>query len=489
MKTHDLDPDGCKLPIKLDSTSNGEFMPQPLSEIETVANRNALEGATRIAARVGQNRRSFLTSVCGAAATLLAFNRAFAAAGHRGGFYDLPELAAFEPAAASALTGEEFIFDVQNHCVDPRAAWRDLQDGQRWQFSLGLFDQKDKCSPGSVECFSANQLVKDVFLDSDTDVSVVTALWGARGGNPAPTEYLDEAREIVAATLGSRRALMHGGVMPNEPGAFDYMDIQAQHYKVAAWKLYPQWGPAGVGYDMDDEQFGIPFIEKARQTGIKTVCAHRGVPLPFLAYAHSHPGDIARVAKRYPDMTFVCYHSGFEPGRREGPYAPDSDQGMDRLIAAHQAAGFQRNQGNLYAEMGALWKYHMRDPDAAAHVMGKLLKYFGEDRICWGTDCIWFGSPQDQIQAFRTFQISAEFQERFGYPAITPQARAKIFGLNAARIYGLDVSAFRRSSKRDALARIKQNYAANPNPGFQELGPRTRREFLSLQRLTGGAPG
>ena len=68
-----------RLPIKLDSTSNGEFMPIPLSQREQQANRFALEQADAAARRTGRSRRDFLTSTCGAAATLLAFNHAFAA--------------------------------------------------------------------------------------------------------------------------------------------------------------------------------------------------------------------------------------------------------------------------------------------------------------------------------------------------------------------------------------------------------------------------
>ncbi|MGH8729576.1 MAG: hypothetical protein ACREV9_15780 [Burkholderiales bacterium] len=40
--------------------------------------------------------------------------------------------------------------------------------------------------------------------------------------------------------------------------------------------------------------------------------------------------------------------------------------------------------------------------------------------MLWGTDSIWYGSPQDQIQAFRTFQISEKLREKHGYPEITP---------------------------------------------------------------------
>jgi len=80
----------------------------------------------------------------------------------------------------------------------------------------------------------------------------------------------------------------------------------------------------------------------------------------------------------------------------------------------------------------------MRDPTAAAHVLGKLLKYVGEDRVLWGTDSIWFGTPQDQIQALRTFQISEELQEKHGYPALTDELKAKIFGRNSAALYGIE---------------------------------------------------
>ena len=77
----------------------------------------------------------------------------------------------------------------------------------------------------------------------------------------------------------------------------------------------------------------------------------------------------------------------------------------------------------------------MRDPDSAAHGLGKLFKHCGETNVLWGTDSIWYGSPQDQIQAFRTFQISPELRDKHGYPEITPALRAKVFGLNALKIY------------------------------------------------------
>jgi len=122
----------------------------------------------------------------------------------------------------------------------------------------------------------------------------------------------------------------------------------------------------------------------------------------------------------------------------------------------------------------------MRDAEQAAHVIGKLLKYVGEDRVLWGTDSIWYGSPQDQIMAFRAFQISDEFHQKFGYPKLTPQIRAKIFGLNGAAAYGLTPTEVRKSTARDPLGRARVAYREAPDPSFLTYGPKNRREFFRL---------
>ena len=122
---HVIDPEGRRLPIKLDTTSNGEFAPVALSPANRAGNRLAHEAATQNAKRLGLSRRDFLVSACGAASALLAFNTANAAAGKRGGFFELEAEAALEPQLAQARVGGkgEFIFDVQGHFVDPTGAW------------------------------------------------------------------------------------------------------------------------------------------------------------------------------------------------------------------------------------------------------------------------------------------------------------------------------------------------------------------------------
>ena len=107
--------------------------------------------------------------------------------------------------------------------------------------------------------------------------------------------------------------------------------------------------------------------------------------------------------------------------------------------------------------------------------------------MLWGTDSIWYGSPQDQIQAFRVFQIAPQFREKFGYPEITPALRAKIFGLNAMRPYGISAEEMKLRARRDAVAAERVAYRERPEPHFRTRGPKTRREFLNLLGWNGGA--
>lgn len=128
----------------------------------------------------------------------------------------------------------------------------------------------------------------------------------------------------------------------------------------------------------------------------------------------------------------------------------------------------------------------MRDPDSAAHCIGKLVKHLGENNVVWGTDSIWYGSPQDQIQAFRTFQISGELREAHDYPEITADLRAKTFGLNATRPYNISSDEVMLRAGADRISTDRLAYRENPDPHFQTFGQKTRREFLDFLRLSGG---
>src|SRR5262249_26718765 len=149
------------------------------------------------------------------------------------------------------------------------------------------------------------------------------------------------------------------------------------------------------------------------------------------------PADIGPAAAAHPELTFCVYHSGYETAAAEGPYR-DSGGGIDRVIKSLRQAGIKPGT-NVYAEIGSTWFYGLRSPSEAAHVLGKLLVAVGPERVLWGTDSIWYGAPQDQIEAFRAFTITEEAQEKYGYPALTPDVKKAILGGNAARLHGIDL--------------------------------------------------
>ena len=98
------------------------------------------------------------------------------------------------------------------------------------------------------------------------------------------------------------------------------------------------------------------------------------------------------------------------------------------------------------------------DPIIAMHGIGKNIKHYGSDHVIWGTDCLWWGSPQWIIQAMHRFQMPEAMQKRWGYSAITAADKEKIFGVNAAKLFKVDIKAQRKAIPDDYMSRYKTAY-------------------------------
>ncbi len=467
-----FDPEGQRLPIKLDSTSNAEYEPIPLEPRNHHANALAQEATSKSAKRLGIGRRDFLVTAAGAATSLLAINQANAEAGKQDGFFDLEKDAGEDLQLAEASLGKkEFIFDVQGHYVPPSIAAQKKEECAEF----------DYVSRDYMRCLGADDFVKDVFLDADTDMMVLSFVPSRRDSEPLTIEEADATRRIVDELEGTHRLMIHGRVNPNQEGDVEGMDELAEKYGVSAWKTYTQWGPDGKGFYLTDD-VGVRFIEKAQALGVKNICIHKGIPFGQRSYEHSLCTDIGPIAKQFPDINFLIYHSGWIPGQAEGPYDPSRGEGLDGLIQSVEDAGLGKDS-NVYAELGSTWRGLMRDVDSAAHGIGKLVKHLGENNVLWGTDSIWYGSPQDQIQAFRAFTIAPEVRDEHGYPEITDALRAKIFGLNALKPYGIAKDEAVMRASNDRVSDQRANYEDRRDPHHLTFGPKTRREFLLFDHV------
>jgi len=431
----DVDPG---LPIKLNPCSNGEFVPGPPRPVAAEAARRARAEADDRARRLGMSRRRFLLSSMGAAAGLLVLDacskessKSTGQAPPSGSFTVPPEATSDAAAAQSTVGGTETIFDVQTHLLDYELVPEgpDFWSGFPYK-NCGEAEQRD--------CFGVDHWLEELFVRSDTAMVVLSAVPIVGDADPLSIEVMERAKRVATQLCGDGRVLLQGHAVPNVgriEAALDAMRALNASHPIAAWKVYPHAPGPGWSFVDDTGQAFLGAVEEIASTGgTPIVAVHKGLSGGNPA---ASPADIGPAAVAHPDLNFVVYHSGYEGGG-EGPFAEDGN-GVDRLVRSLRDAGVKPG-GNVYAELGSTWRAVMGVPDQAGHVLGKLLTAVGEDNVLWGTDSIWYGSPQDQIQAFRTFELSAEAQERFGYPALTPAVKQKIFGGTAARLYGIDLA-------------------------------------------------
>jgi uncharacterized protein len=427
-----------------------------------------------------------------------------------GGYYDVPE----DPTDPEQVCEKRidpkslFIFDVQTHHVNRANALYD-------NFLRGQSQFTGSCMGRGLMptvCFGREEYVRLMFLESDTTVAVLSGLPAVDdANNPITNNEIAEAKRLIDLIAdGSERLINHHMVLPNQMGAsgvqaqLDAMERTLELYKkVGAWKCYPAWAPENTeqvatgGWFLDDPETGLKVVQKGLELGVGTFCIHKGLPIPAFSTKYNDPVDIGRVAKRFPEAKFIIYHSSYgHNGYTEGAYTMGSRQGSNALITSLLENNIAPN-ANVYAELGTSWQLVSTNPflgagNAAAHFIGKLLKYVGEDNVVWGTDSVWYGSPQSQIESFLAFQISESFQRMYGYPALTMAIKAKILGLNAARAYGIDVAATRCAIAESKLAVHKRELDGELGErrwALREPLLRSRREFWAMHKQNSFRPG
>ncbi|HKU37984.1 MAG TPA: amidohydrolase family protein, partial [Polyangiales bacterium] len=406
--------------------------------------------------------------------------------GKDGGFVITEELCMNEEMADRLFKGEYFILDFQTHHT---------KDGQ-----AGLCLTGD----GTAACTSPDTYIRQIFEESETTVAVLSGVPSAideMTNDLSPFSFTNEDmrnsrdrvnRVAYVSELSGERMVAHCQISPkNKPEANAKMMMEnKQKYDTRGWKCYP---PTEGGWFLHEND---AFIKTAIELNEPLVCAHKGFPFTGWSRVHADPmPDVAEVAKRYPEVNFIIYHSAYDSGHNEGPYDPNprpEDGGTDRLAKVVSENGLKSK--NVYAEMGSAWAISMRDPVVAQHYVGKMLKYVGIDRVVWGSECVWYGSPQNQIEAFKAFRISTEFQDLYGYPEFTDELRRNIFGLIGAKLYRVDPTKCRYKVDRSSFAQYKKamddrwgarRHAVNP-PAI-----RTKRDYIELwrERLAKGEVG
>lgn len=456
---------GNATPVPTQIVGNEEFEPMPQTPDQRRVEQRIFELADHYSQKLGMSRRAFLRTSGGMAVSFLAMNEVFGPA------FLVSEAEAAEPAASREMwPKKEFILDLQTHHVRANMAGPTVFRSLTGKFGLnpllrGTVPEKDSLHRANY--------VKEIFFDSDT---VMACLTGAAFGPPdkyvLSADDIVETRNLVNQAAGSRRMLAHGiGTLAN-PDWLEEAERQVRELRIDAWKFYT--GDPIQPWRHDDEKLVYPFYEKTLKLGVRNICTHKGLPLPGPGADYFRPDDVLAAAKDWPDLNFIVFHSGMKhmmtmllPGE-SGIDASGNIPWTTEFCRQVKAAGVS----NIYLELGAVFGHSVvTHPDVCGHLLGQVIDAVGADHVIWGTDSIWWGSPQWQIEAFRRFQIPEALQAKFGYPPISSRDRELILGLNSARLFDIDVNEARKAIPGDALSQMKTAYqAAGEEPSMTQYG-------------------
>jgi predicted TIM-barrel fold metal-dependent hydrolase len=460
-------------PIPTQIVSNGEFNPPPQTREQRRVEARIAELTAGLAPRHGLSRRQFLASSAGMAAAFLAMNEVF------GPVFDVSRAEAQTPGAADAraraLAGQ-FIFDAQTHFV------RDdfKQDGL---IGLAKYAKQhwnpDLVGEGNLARFKFENYVKEIFVDSDTKVALLSgAPFDDSSWDLLSNDQIAAARTAINRIAGARRLLAHAVFTPKKPGWMNEVDRCLAAVTPDSWKGYtigdPLFPSAQQSYwRLDDEKLMYPFYEKIVKAGIPTVCVHKGL-LPA-DYEKSWPGvwqyntvwDVGKAAKDWPQINFVIYHAALRMFLEE-PAAMLHEFGQTgRIKWATDLAEIPARYGvsNVYGELGTAFATSaVANPRFAAAFVGTLVRGLGADHVVWGSDSVWYGSPQWQIEAMRRLEIPQDMQRAHGFAplgAADGLVKTAIFGGNSARLYRLDMRTALGTFATDRIAAIRAEYVAN----------------------------
>jgi predicted TIM-barrel fold metal-dependent hydrolase len=459
-------------PIPTQSVSSDEFMPAAQTAKQREFEARIKEYGSELARHQGMSRRAFFKTAAGMAAAFVAMNETY------GPLYEVSRAEAAIPEMAGERAqglSKQFIMDMHTHFLrdDTRimnfVRQRETVGKAGWNPAL-------QGKPQTIEDLKFTNYFKEVFLDSDTQVACIS---GSPSEEPLDwfltNEMKNEARAKINQQAGSKRAFAHAIFTPGWPGWLEKVDEAIDKLKPDSFKGYTIGDNtnkhlAKHPYRLDNEKLMYPFYEKLVKAGLVNVCIHKGLFPPQVEtnfphlLGYSNVADVGKAAKDWPQLNFIIYHSAYRfAGGGTVEQAWEQLQRTGRVEWVNDLAEIPAQYGvkNVYGDLGQIFAQStMADPRVCAFMMGTLVKGLGASNVVWGSDAVWTGSPQWQIEALRRLEIPDEMQKKYGFKPLGPadgQVKRAIFGDNNARLYSFTPKQ-RSALENDRFAQIKETY-------------------------------
>jgi len=468
------------LPVPTQIVSNGEYLPPKQSPLQKKVENRIVELSEQNAKHLGMTKREFLQTSCGMATAFVAMNEIYG-----GGVFQVSEAEARDPEMmlerTNALAGQ-FIFDDQTHF---------LRDDFPHEGILGLgefaaehWNPKLKEEGLSLTRYKFENYIAELWYRSDTKVALLS---GAPFDDPTwwllHNDQIVAARDMINDFTGSQRMLAHSVITPKQDGWMDEVERSIETLKPDSWKSYTigdPLSPSKYPWRLDDEKVMYPFYERSLKAGINTICVHKGLLPPDYetsfkgVWEYATADDVGKAAKDWPDMNFVIYHSALRPFLELPDQAwKEFEESGGYIKWASDLCDIPEKYGvsNVYGEIGSTFANSaVAHPRFCAAFIGTLVKGLGADHVVWGSDTVWYGSPQWQIEAMRRLEVPEDMQKKYGLPSLGgPNSLTKqaIFGLNSARIYNLGLN---DAKNLPAFPEFSEDKIANLAERFREEG-------------------
>ncbi|MBA4210203.1 MAG: amidohydrolase [Parvibaculum sp.] len=466
-------------PVPTQIVSSDEYAPAPQTKEQREVEARLLAMADELGGKRGLSRRRFFQTASGMAASFLAMNQVY------GPLFSASAAEVATPDMAEEMAAalrDQFIMDMHTHFLrdDTRLTgfvnMRKAVGQAGWNPSLSAEEQ-------TLEDLKYDNFLKEVFLDSDTKIALIS---GAPSEIPEDWFLTNEqkavAREKVNAEAGTKRLYSHAIFTPGYPGWLDDLDA-ALELKPDSVKGYTigdntHKDKSRHPWRMDDEKLVYPAYEKCLKAGIRNICVHKGLFNPETEKQfprlrdYADVSDVGKAAQDWPELNFVIYHSAYRFVGSDPSVALAEFEKTGRIEWTTDLAEIPEKYGvsNVYGDLGQIFAVNVvAQPRIAAAVMGTLVKGLGAERVCWGTDAVWTGSPQWQIEGLRRLEIPEDMQKAHGFAplgAADGAVKTAIFGGNNAALYGIDPALAWAEMKSDAFARRREDYlreGARPN--------------------------
>ena len=473
-----------RTPIPTQVVASDEYMPLPQNaqQREVQARLDAM--ADEFGRKQGLSRRRFFQSAAGMAAAFVAMNETY------GNVFAASRAEAATPemadARADALRGQ-FIMDMHTHFLRDDTRLEGFVKQREAVGDMG-WNPELKGKPQTLNDLKFDNYFKEIYLDSDTKVALISS-----SPSEIPRDWfltnqmMAQARARVNEKAGSKRMFAHAIFTPGMDGWLDNLDA-ALELKPDSMKGYTVGDNthkdlARHPWRMDDERVTYRGYEKMLKAGVRIVCVHKGLFPPstekafpnLVAYADVR--DVGKAAKDWPQLTFNIYHGGY---RHVGDNPADAWAEFERTGRSawvSDLADIPAKYGvsNVYADVGQLFAHStVSQPRLAAALMGTLIKGMGADHVTWGTDAVWTGAPQWQIEGLRRLEIPEDMQAKYGFAPLGPAdgpVKSAIFAGNSARLYGVDAQHAAREVAGDKFASLKDEYLRNgATPSLRRYG-------------------